>query len=108
MAQRRKSIRRKSLRRNNRTTLKRGGVKGKITDYFKGQKTGQSNIKPSIQVTQTPGVFYREPDYKAKMPLKKQEEIQQQFDNNLKNYSNKQGILNQDSYPSVNRNIRKI
>jgi hypothetical protein len=42
MAQRRKSIRHKSLRRNNRTTLKRGGME-KTNKPVKTEKTSQKN-----------------------------------------------------------------
>ena len=66
MAQQRKSLRRKSLRHKNRTTLKRGGViekKRKIPDYFTGKKPDQSII--SKNNIQTPRVFYKVSDLTA-------------------------------------------
>ena len=108
MAQRRKSIRHKSLRRNNRTTLKRGGVKEntKITHYFKPTKTGPPDKLKNN--SQTPGVFYNVPNYRASMSKKQKREIETKIEKNLETYSKDNGIPIPDSYPSDNRNIRNI
>lgn len=103
---RHKSLRRKSLRRKNRTTLKRGGVK-KITDYkSKSKKT--KTLNKSTNNTETPGVFYRAPDYRANMTEEQKAKIQKDIDERLKTYLENNGIKNTDSYPSVERVIRKI
>ena len=107
MAQQRKSIRRKSLRHKNRTTLKRGGVKEKtkntekITNYFNRQKTGKSNIlKPSTQVT--PPGFNRFTNMTATMTEPDKARIQKDIDAIFEKYLTYNGIKNPNSYPSVN------
>jgi hypothetical protein len=94
MAQQRKSIRRKSLRHKNRTTLKRGGGKGttsnskkakKITNYFNRQKTGQSNIlMPSRQVT--PPGFQRINNNTDTMSDEQKAGIQKELEDKYKNH----------------------
>ncbi len=86
MAQRRKSIRRKSLRRNNRTTLKRGGMD-------KSRKSTPPGFSRFIQTT---------------MSKTQQEATQKEIDAKLAKYLKNNGMQNSNSYPSVERAIRKI
>ena len=133
MAQQRKSLRRKSLRHKNRTTLKRGGViekKRKIPDYFTGKKPDQSII--SKNNIQTPRVFYKVsdltadmtekqnarkptpprdfqfPDIQATMSEEQKAKIQKEIDARIAAYLKSNRFQDSNSYPPVKRVTRNV